>query len=302
MRIVFMGTPDFAVPTLDALVEAGHEVRRGLCPAAAAGGARQGRAQAPVHERAEAARASRCERRCPCAIRRSRRGFAALEPTGGGRGLRPDPAQADPRGARRRLPQRPRLAAAALARGGADPARDPRRRPDHRRDHHADGGRARHRADAARARCSTSMARPAGEVTATGGTRRAGAGRHGSTIRRRPSRSPRTAPPTRPRSTRPKRGSTGRKPAERIERQVRAFAPSPGAWFEADGERIKVLRARTVGDRCARKPGVLDDEPDDRLRRGLRSARSGPARRARRRCPPASCCAASRSRWAPSCS
>ncbi len=26
MRIVFMGTPDFAVPTLDALVEAGHEV------------------------------------------------------------------------------------------------------------------------------------------------------------------------------------------------------------------------------------------------------------------------------------
>jgi methionyl-tRNA formyltransferase len=27
MRIIFMGSPDFAVPTLDALVEAGHEVR-----------------------------------------------------------------------------------------------------------------------------------------------------------------------------------------------------------------------------------------------------------------------------------
>ena len=26
MRVVFMGTPDFAVNTLDALVEAGHEV------------------------------------------------------------------------------------------------------------------------------------------------------------------------------------------------------------------------------------------------------------------------------------
>ena len=26
MRIAFMGTPDFAVPTLDALVAAGHEV------------------------------------------------------------------------------------------------------------------------------------------------------------------------------------------------------------------------------------------------------------------------------------
>ena len=26
MRVIFMGTPDFAVPTLDALVEAGHDV------------------------------------------------------------------------------------------------------------------------------------------------------------------------------------------------------------------------------------------------------------------------------------
>ena len=26
MRIVFFGTPEFAVPTLDAIVEAGHEV------------------------------------------------------------------------------------------------------------------------------------------------------------------------------------------------------------------------------------------------------------------------------------
>ena len=26
MRIVFMGTPDFAVPSLNALVEAGHDV------------------------------------------------------------------------------------------------------------------------------------------------------------------------------------------------------------------------------------------------------------------------------------
>lgn len=32
-------------------------------------------------------------------------------------------------------------------------------------------------------------------------------------------------------------------PAETIERQVRAFAPFPGAWFELDGERIKVLKA-----------------------------------------------------------
>ena len=56
MRIVFMGSPDFAVPSLDALVEAGHEVvavyrsRRGR-----PGAARRERKTA-VHERAEAAR------------------------------------------------------------------------------------------------------------------------------------------------------------------------------------------------------------------------------------------------------
>src|SRR6185503_8300345 len=37
------------------------------------------------------------------------------------------------------------------------------------------------------------------------------------------------------------------KPAELIEREVRAFAPSPGAWFELDGERIKLLKAHVIG-------------------------------------------------------
>ncbi len=47
--------------------------------------------------------------------------------------------------------------------------------------------------------------------------------------------------------------------AEEIERQVRAFAPAPGAWFEADGERIKVLRAEVVDG--SGEPGkVVDDE------------------------------------------
>src|SRR5206468_2253202 len=49
------------------------------------------------------------------------------------------------------------------------------------------------------------------------------------------------------------------KPAEEIERQVRAFAPVPGAWFEAAGERIKLLEAELAND--AGKPGeVLDDQ------------------------------------------
>jgi methionyl-tRNA formyltransferase len=49
------------------------------------------------------------------------------------------------------------------------------------------------------------------------------------------------------------------RPAEEIERHVRAFAPAPGAWFEANGERIKLLDA-SAGSDASGKPGeVLDD-------------------------------------------
>jgi methionyl-tRNA formyltransferase len=34
--------------------------------------------------------------------------------------------------------------------------------------------------------------------------------------------------------------------AEQVERQIRAFNPAPGAYFEANGERIKVLSAAIV--------------------------------------------------------
>ena len=49
------------------------------------------------------------------------------------------------------------------------------------------------------------------------------------------------------------------KTAERLEREVRAFSPFPGSWFELDGERIKVLRARIIGVNGATGT-VLDDE------------------------------------------
>lgn len=55
MRVIFMGTPDFAVPALDALVEAGHEVVAAYSQPPRPGG-RRGRAvvPSPVHARAEA--------------------------------------------------------------------------------------------------------------------------------------------------------------------------------------------------------------------------------------------------------
>ena len=55
MRIVFMGTPDFAVPTLDALVEAGHEIVAAYSQPPRPGG-RRGRelVASAVQRRAEA--------------------------------------------------------------------------------------------------------------------------------------------------------------------------------------------------------------------------------------------------------
>jgi methionyl-tRNA formyltransferase len=47
--------------------------------------------------------------------------------------------------------------------------------------------------------------------------------------------------------------------SEEIERQVRAFAPSPGAWFEANGERVKLLEASTAGETSGPPGKVLDD-------------------------------------------
>jgi len=47
--------------------------------------------------------------------------------------------------------------------------------------------------------------------------------------------------------------------AEDVERQVRAFNPVPGAWFEVEGERIKLIEA-AVGKDASGQPGeVLDD-------------------------------------------
>ena len=49
------------------------------------------------------------------------------------------------------------------------------------------------------------------------------------------------------------------RPAVEIERLIRAFAPSPGAWFEAGGERIKLLEAAVGSDACGKPGEILDD-------------------------------------------
>lgn len=80
MRIVFMGTPDFAVPVLDALIEAGQEVVAAYSQPPRAGG-RRGKVltSSPVQARAEALG---IEVRTPLSFRREPgaiEAFAALE-------------------------------------------------------------------------------------------------------------------------------------------------------------------------------------------------------------------------------
>jgi methionyl-tRNA formyltransferase len=55
MRIAFMGTPDFAVPTLDALIEAGHEVAAVYSQPPRRAGRGKALSPSPVQRRAEAA-------------------------------------------------------------------------------------------------------------------------------------------------------------------------------------------------------------------------------------------------------
>ncbi len=47
--------------------------------------------------------------------------------------------------------------------------------------------------------------------------------------------------------------------APQIERQIRAFAPSPGAFFEMDGERFRILAAQAEQSNSARPGEVIDD-------------------------------------------
>jgi methionyl-tRNA formyltransferase len=47
------------------------------------------------------------------------------------------------------------------------------------------------------------------------------------------------------------------RPAAELERQVRAFNPAPGAWFEVGGERIKLHAAEVAG--VAGPPGTVMD-------------------------------------------
>jgi methionyl-tRNA formyltransferase len=52
MRMIFMGTPDFSVPVLDALIAAGHEIAAVYCQPPRPAGRGKKERPTPVHARA----------------------------------------------------------------------------------------------------------------------------------------------------------------------------------------------------------------------------------------------------------
>ena len=86
--------------------------------------------------------------------------------------------------------------------------------------------------------------------------------------------------------------------ADAVERQVRAFNPVPGAFFEYQGERIRVLAAELSDLTGAR--GRCSTTASPSPARAARSCRRWSSAPAAPRCVPTSCCAGSSSRSAAS--
>ena len=260
MRLAFMGTPDFAVPTLDALLAAGHEVAAVYTQPPRPGGRRgKGLTPSPVHERARAAGIAVLT---PAGLRdpEEQERFAALAL---------DAAVVAAYGLILPVPvlEAPRFGclnvhASLLPRWrGAAPVQRAILAGDAttgvtimQMEQGLDTG------PMLAVRETQVDAKTAGELTAE--LAAIGAGLIVEVLERIA---------TLPRVAQPIEGVTYARKiekhearidwaagAERVERQVRAFNPAPGAWFEHRGERIKVLAARRAP--VAGAPGeVVDD-------------------------------------------
>ncbi|HEX8621233.1 MAG TPA: methionyl-tRNA formyltransferase [Allosphingosinicella sp.] len=259
MRLAFMGTPDFAVPTLEALIAAGHDLAAVYCQPPRPAGRGKAPRPSPVQLRAEAAG---IEVRTPVSLKApdEQDAFAALKL---------DAAVVAAYGL---ILPRPILDAPRLGCLNVHASLLPRWR----------GAAPIQRAILAGDRMTgvtimqmeegldtgpmlAAMGTPvdrktAGELTAElarlGAEWMVEALAKWDRIGRRPQ-------PDEQATYAPKIGKAEARldftrPAIEVERRVRAFNPAPGAWFEANGERIKLLAAEPV--EAAGAPGeVLPD-------------------------------------------
>lgn len=278
MRIIFMGTPDFAVPTLDALVAAGHEV---ACvytqpPRPANRGKRE--TPSPVHARAEALG---IEVRHPARLRdpAEQAAFAALDA---------DVAVVAAYGLI--LPQAvldaPRLGclnvhASLLPRWrGAAPIQ----RAILAGDRETGVGIMQMEAGLDTGPVQLEGRTPidgktAGELTTE-------LAQMGAELMLRVLADPDAFPPVpqpadgithAPKILKDEARIDWNLSAVQVERMVRAFAPAPGAWFEAHGERVKLLAAEVLppdGADPARPGTIVDDRLTIACNPGLLRART----------------------------
>jgi methionyl-tRNA formyltransferase len=258
MRIIFMGSPDFAVPALDALVEAGHEIVAVYCRPPRPAGRGKADRKTPVHERAEE---MGLEVRTPRSLR------------GGKEQARFAEAAADLAvvAAYGLILPEPILAAPDLGCVNIHASLLPRWR----------GAAPIQRAILAGDKVSgvTIMQMDAGLDTGpmllgrelpidrkNAGQVSAELSKLGAELllewlqkRTPPEPQPDEGATYAPKIDKAEARIDWTMSADQIERQVRAFAPSPGAWFEASGERIKLLDARASDDASGKPGEVLDD-------------------------------------------
>jgi methionyl-tRNA formyltransferase len=258
MRIAFMGTPEFAVPTLDALLAAGHEVVAVYTQPPRPAGRGKGLGPSPVQQRAEEAG---IEVRTPTSLRGAEEQAAFAD-------LKLDAAVVAAYGLI--LPE-PILAAPRYGCLNVHASLLPRWRGA------APVQRAILAGDAMTGVTIMQMERgldtgpmlavlPAEVGRKTAGALTAELAQLGATamtrvlgllpdVGRMPQREERA-------TYAPKIGKAEAKldfarSAEEVERQIRAFNPAPGAFFEHEGERIKVLAAEI--SELSGDPGTLLD-------------------------------------------
>lgn len=259
MRIAFMGTPDFAVPTLDALLGAGHELVAVYSQPPRPAGRGKALRPSPVHARAEAAG---IDVKTPATLRdeTEQRAFAAL-------GL--DAAVVAAYGLILPTPilEAPRFGclnvhASLLPRWrGAAPIQRAILAGDERTGVTIMGMERGLDTGPMLAACETAVnGKTAGELTdelaALGGALMVDVLERLPELQAVPQ--PREGVSYAPKIEKNEARLDFAQPAILVERQVRAFNPAPGAFFELGGERIKLLAA--VVDGLAGPPGtVLDD-------------------------------------------
>ena len=262
MRIAFLGTPDFSVPALDALIAAGHEIACVYTQPPRPAGRGQGERRSAVHDRADAAGIPVCT---PATLREEAEqvAFAALELDAAvvvAYGLiLPQPVLDAPRhgciNIHASLLPRWRGAAPtqrAILAGDAETGITIMQM-----DAGLDTGPELLR-EAVPITAETNAGMLHDTLAELGGRLIVEALRGVADGRLTPVPQPDTGDTYAAKIERGEERIVWSLDAASLDRHVRAFAPWPGAWFELDGERIKVLAA-TPAEADGARGTVLDD-------------------------------------------